>query len=106
MKNWLLTILILATPQITWADDDIDQDEARALRLEGKILPLSEVLKTAKKAGLVDILELELEKEKGQWVYEIEAITETNRVTEITIDARNGSILHQESDKHRHGEHD
>lgn len=91
---------------ITWASDEIDQNAARALRIKGEILPLEEVLKTARKAGLVDILEIELEKENGKLVYEIEALTEKNRVTEIIIDARSGNILHEEGDKHQYGDRD
>lgn len=70
-----------------------DQDIARKALENKEILPLSAVL--AKVEGKVtgDILEIELERKKGQWIYEIEVIGDDGRVRDIDVDAKTGEVI-------------
>ncbi len=92
LNNTIACLLIL-TSTAAWSDREKDHDEARRLRLEGKILPLSIILVEAEKAGMETILEAELEKENHQWLYEIEGLSNHKEWLELTIDASTGKIL-------------
>ena len=94
----VLALPLLASPaprafaQAT-EDDTEDQEIARKALENKEILPLSAVL--AKVEGQVtgDIVEIELERKKGLWVYEIEVIGEDGRVRDIDVDAKTGTVI-------------
>jgi len=99
----LLLSLLPATLFIsTFAVAD-DHEAARQLREEGRIVPLETVLKTVRSKYEGTLLEVELEREGGKLVYEIEVLDENGRVRELLTDARSGEFLGEE--KHD-GEHD
>lgn len=93
---YAISLLLLATSTATFASDKADHEQAQQLRLQGEILPLDTILSKIKTAGFTNILELELEKEHGRWVYEIETLNHHNQVLEIYIDAKTGKLLKQE----------
>ena len=72
-------LLSLTTGVAVLADDD--HREARRLMESGAILPLEEVIETIRKQRPGRILEVELEREHGGYVYEIEAVS--GRLLEI-----------------------
>lgn len=87
-----LTIGILSA---AWASDD--HEHAHELQQQGKILPLEDIMKKLPlEAGRV--LEVELENEHGQYVYEIEVLNSRGQVNEYLFDAANGSLLGVEED--------
>lgn len=104
MKTITLSICLLLLCTQAWSDED--HNEARSLRLQGEILPLTQILKEAEKAGLDTILEAELEKEDGQWCYEIEGLSKGNAVIELLINAKTGEIIRTEYEKKSHKGHD
>jgi uncharacterized membrane protein YkoI len=69
-----------------------DHEQARALRRDGDILPLAEVLRRPELAGL-RVLEAELEREHDRLVYELELLDGQGRVQERYFDARTGQPL-------------
>lgn len=75
-----------------------DEDPARARDLveAGEILPLEEVLSSVRGERNWRLLEAELEREGGRWIYEFELLDERGRVHEIEVDARSGEILEEE----------
>ena len=81
-------------------------EEARRFRISGEILPLSEVLQKAEQAGIDTLLEAELEQENQHWVYEVEGVSDTNQLIELTIDAQTGRIIKREHQKRRNREAD
>ncbi|VAW70304.1 hypothetical protein MNBD_GAMMA09-2545 [hydrothermal vent metagenome] len=87
----LLSIVLIGLSQSTLADDDYI--EARRLQDSGEILPLQTLLEKIKPAFTGKVLEIELEKEKGQIVYEVEILGKDGIVREIYINARTGEIL-------------
>ena len=94
----MLLCLALALPVSSSASDERDHDTARILRLEGKILPLATILDRMKALNLTTVLELELERDHGRLIYEVEALDQHNRVVEIDIDASTGELLKFKTD--------
>ncbi|MFP3875026.1 MAG: PepSY domain-containing protein [Thiohalophilus sp.] len=81
------------------ADDKLDYKEARELRQQGKILPLQEILKRVEKDYPGQIIETELEREHGRYIYELEILTDNDRVIELELDAATGEVLKTEQEE-------
>lgn len=75
-----------------------DHDDAREAYENGVALPLSQILPLALRAVPGEILEVELEREHGRLVYEIEILARSGRVRKVTLDARTGAILEVEDE--------
>ncbi len=70
-----------------------DHDVARDALEHGEALPLAEILPLALRAVPGEILEIELEREHGRLVYEIELLARNGRVRKVILDARTGAVL-------------
>ena len=78
---------------------DLNQDEALALRKQGVILPLEQLLHQAmERYPGSRLLEAELEKKHGQYAYEVELVTLEGVVREIKLDATTGVLLKDKED--------
>ena len=99
LKSLLLqtTAIILSTGMLSTAWSDDDHDEARQLMKQGDVLPLEAILKKLPDTG-GRILEVELEHEHGQLVYEVEIINPGGQVKEYLLDARTGKLLREEEE--------
>ena len=64
------------------------------------------MLQKAEQAGIDTLLEAELEQENQHWVYEVEGVSNTNQLIELTIDAQTGRIIKREHQKRRNREAD
>ena len=69
-----------------------DHDEAREMRAMGDIIPLAKLLEKAELQD-VRILEVELERERGQVVYELELIDKEGKIYERYYNAVTGELL-------------
>lgn len=78
-------------PPDTEADED--HETARKALEQHEVLPLGEVLAKIEKEQPGDVIEIELERKGGIWIYELELIDADGRVRELDIDARSGEIL-------------
>lgn len=78
-------------PPDTEADDD--HETARKALEQHEVLPLGKVLAMIEEKQPGDVIEIELERKSGVWVYELELIDADGRVRELDIDARSGEIL-------------
>jgi uncharacterized membrane protein YkoI len=88
-------LLITGISSSAWAGDD--HDRARKLVEQGDILPLETILqKLPPDSGKV--LEVELEHEHGQLVYEIELLHPDGRVREYTFSAIDGKLVGVENE--------
>jgi len=95
----LLLVLTALSPALpASARGDRDHDAARKAFERGEILPLSDILKRLQKTAPGEVLEVELEREDGRLIYEIEILERSGRVLEYEIDARTGDILKVEGD--------
>lgn len=78
---------------------DLSQDEALRLSREGVIRPFEEILPAAlSRYPGSRLLEAELEKEHGNYIYEVELLTVDGVVRELELDARDGRILKDKED--------
>ncbi|ABA57847.1 Propeptide, PepSY amd peptidase M4 [Nitrosococcus oceani ATCC 19707] len=94
----LLVILTLALGMSgTLKARDLGHEEALRLRQTGTILPFEQILARALKAYPgAQLLESELEREDGLYVYELEILTPAGVVHEIEINANNGQFIEDE----------
>jgi uncharacterized membrane protein YkoI len=92
---FLGVVLACAHPAPLRADQS-DHDRARRALEAGEILPLSEILKVAEAVRRGRVIELELERENGRWIYELELISPGGELYEMEIDAATGQLLELE----------
>ncbi|KAB7520446.1 peptidase [Flagellimonas olearia] len=94
-----MLVALLCVCSLSSAADDISQDEALQLRQQGEIVAFSSLLETLKlRYPQGRVLEVELERDDGQLIYEIELLTGDRVVREIEMDARTGQVLDDERD--------
>lgn len=97
MSNTLkLVIIVSLVMQSAWAGQDIDQDDAKALKQKGLILPLERILQAAQHVHPGRVLEVELEKKGDLYIYEIEISDSNGQVWEMKFNASDASLLSQE----------
>jgi hypothetical protein len=96
----LLSCVTLALPLWAgwvWADDD-DQYRARAALEAGEILPLAQILRAVSDRVTGKPIEVELERDDGRWIYELEIRTVRGRLVELEVDAATGAIIEFDED--------
>ena len=96
MRVWLVVLIMLNPLLVAMADDDYI--EARRLLDSGKVLPLEVILKNVRQTFPGKVLEVELEKEDQQIVYEIEILGADGVIKEIYINAKTGKLLYTKED--------
>ena len=96
MTRYLLAMLCAATTFPAPADDD--HEAARRLLEAGEVLPLGSILERADDHSPGHLLETELEREDGRWVYELEWLGNDGVVRELLYDATTGEFLGEELD--------
>ena len=91
----LLAIVVLCLAAAGPALADKDHDRARAALERGEVLPLATILERLAPVIEGDIVELELERDDGRWVYEISYIDRQGRLIELEVDATEGRVLEE-----------
>lgn len=91
-----LTCCALGAPYAAVADQDYVA--ARKLRESGEILSLENIAERARTAKSGEILETELDREGGRYVYEIEVLDQAGQVWELKLDAKTGDLIDIEID--------
>ncbi len=86
----------LAFWSITSVASPLDQDDVLPLVQQGQILPLDTLLSRHRARLQGRLIDLELEREHGRWVYELELIDPQGVVREFLIDAKSGEWLGEE----------
>ncbi len=79
-----------------FADDDHIQ--ARELSQRGEILPLERISELAKAVRPGKLIDIDLERKRELWIYEVELLDDQGRVWEMKLDARNGELIKLEQD--------
>lgn len=75
-----------------------DHDLARSALASGEILPLSTILTKLEKDYPGQVIEVELEREKGRWMYEIKLLQKNGLRQKLKIDAKTAVVI---SDKRK-----
>ena len=70
-----------------------DHDQARAAVQAGEVLPLRTLLDRLEKSHPGQVLEVELERDDGGWIYEIKLLQAGGRLVKLKVDARSGELL-------------
>ncbi len=98
---WLLYFfsppLLVLAPQLALADND--HDLALELKQAGDILPLEKILGKAQRLHPGHVLEVELEKKKQRYIYEIETVDTKGNVWEMRFDAKTAELLNANQEK-------
>ena len=76
----------------SWADGSSDHERARRALEAGEVMPLRAVLAHLEQDYPGEVIEVELEREDGAWVYEIKLIRTGGDVLELELDARDGAL--------------
>ena len=78
--------------------DDIDHDDAYRLQQSGEILPLERILENARQYHDGKVLEVELEKKRNTFVYEIKILDNEGILWEMKLNAMDGNLVSQEEE--------
>jgi uncharacterized membrane protein YkoI len=89
---WLTCVMACSMAQAE------DHNIAYKLLQKGEILSLETILQINHKQMPGEILEVELEREKKQLIYEVEVLNDNGVVWEYKINAKTGEIIDKELD--------
>ena len=79
-----------------------DHERARQALERGEVLPLRAILDKIARDYPGEIVEVELEREHGKWIYEIELIGADGRLVKLEIDAGSAEVLRVKGRDARH----
>jgi uncharacterized membrane protein YkoI len=96
-KRLILSLLLLGTAAAVHADE-VSIGQTRRLIEQGEILPLEQVIDMLQRQWPGHAIEVELEREDGVYLYEIEWLDPAGRVWELDVDARSGKLLERDRD--------
>jgi uncharacterized membrane protein YkoI len=101
-------MLVLSVMGASYAADNADHERARQAAEAGDVLPLRTILDRVEREYPGQVMEVELDREKGEWVYEIKLLRKGGILMKLKIQARDGIILgfkEKPDMRHRKGEH-
>ena len=70
-----------------------DHDRARAALERGEVLPLRTILDKVEREHPGKVVDVELEREQGRWIYEIRLLRSGGALVRLDVDARDGTVL-------------
>ena len=95
-RTWLLAVTLVGVAMsAAHGSDRPDHESARRAVLAGEILPLHAILAQVQPRLNGEIIEIELEREHGRWVYEFKVLRADGRLHEYYVDARDGQLFKQ-----------
>lgn len=89
----MLTALALPGARVGFAADNADHDRARQAVEAGDVLPLRTILDRVEREYPGQVMEVELDQEKGEWVYEIKILRKGGALMKLKVLARDGAVL-------------
>lgn len=84
------------------AHADSAHDRARAAVQAGQVLPLTTVLAGLEREHPGQVLEVELERDDGRWIYEVKLLQAGGRLVKLELDAASGAVLKRRVRGERH----
>lgn len=93
-------LIALAAPGAR-AGDDHDQDRVRDAVRAGEVMPFDALRERLRRSHPGEVLELELEREQGRWIYEIKLLQPDGRIVKLEVDARSGEVLRERQGQRR-----
>ena len=92
---WVVVGLGAVGASSVWARDDKDQDRVRDAVRAGEVMPLDELRERLRRSQPGELLDLELEREDGRWIYEVKLLQAGGRIVKLEIDARSGEVIRE-----------
>jgi uncharacterized membrane protein YkoI len=74
-----------------------DHERARQAVKAGEVMPLPALLERLQRTHPGQVLEIELEQEKGRWIYEVKLLQGGGGLSKLELDARTGEVLSSRS---------
>lgn len=88
---WLASVAF--APALAESEREGDHDRARAALQAGEVMPLQKVLEQVQRSHPGEVLEVELEHERGRWVYELKLLQNGGRLLRLDVDAKTAQVL-------------
>lgn len=82
----------------TWQDGNYAYDRARRALGRGEVLPMAQLLRIIRAQFSGEVLDVQFEREDGQWVYEFKILQPGGKLLEVYVNAKTGQILSVEDD--------
>lgn len=92
VASLLLTVGVVGSDSAL-ADDDVDWRQLHQDVQQGRIKSLSEILDALAKDWIGEVIDVDIEREDGRLIYEIELLGPRGQRAEFEIDAATGEIL-------------
>jgi uncharacterized membrane protein YkoI len=89
----LLAACLAALALPAMARDRDDQERARTALAAGEIRPLAELLAEIERRYIGRVIEVDLDREGGRWVYGLKLLPPSGRVFELEVDAATAAVL-------------
>lgn len=89
----VLIALVCVLAPAAAANGKDDHERARAAVLAGDVLPLPIVLERLQRTHPGQVLEVELEREDGRWIYEVKLLQPGGQLVKLELDARTAEVL-------------
>jgi hypothetical protein len=89
----VVALAALLTVLPAGASDARDHERARAAVQAGEVLPLPVLLERLQRTHPGQVLELELEREHGRWIYEVKLLQPGGQLLKLELDAGTGQVL-------------
>lgn len=89
----LLAVILGMASGCALADEVKDHDRARQALESGEILPLRRILEKIEMAYPGQVLEVELERKQGRWIYELKLLQKDGLRIKLLVNAADGEVL-------------
>ena len=86
-------MLVMLSMGVSYAADNHDHERARQAVEAGDVLPLRTILDRVEREYPGQVMEVELDRDHGVWVYEIKLLRKGGALMKLKIHAGDGSIL-------------
>lgn len=87
----LLSACLAASP--AWSGEKTDHERARQAVQSGQVLPLPTVLERLQREHPGQVLEVELEQDRGRWIYEVKLLKAGGDLVKLKLDAQTGAPM-------------
>jgi uncharacterized membrane protein YkoI len=100
----LLCLALAAGAAPAGDDHGRDHDRARQALEAGEVLPLRTILERVERQHPGQVLEVELERRDGRWLYEIKLLRPGGTLSKLKVDAADGRVLEHRQRERKGGE--
>jgi len=99
-------LAVLLCAALGWAAparaSDDDHEQAQRAVQAGEVMPLHSVLARLAREYPGQVLDVELEREDGRWVYEIKLLQPGGQRVKLKLDARSAELIERRDRRERH----